>query len=79
MTSLSIYNLHHEHSQIDSSLRSPLRHPAKPVQRTRRGDVEADVNPQEPKISPLVGKANTGRFQERRRRADRTVLANTCG
>jgi hypothetical protein len=62
-----------------SSLRRPLRHPAKPVQRTRRGDIEADVNPQESEISPSVGKADTDLAQEVRGALDRAVLADTYG
>lgn len=62
-----------------SSLCLPLRHPAKPIQSTRPSDIDTDVNPQEPKISPSVGKVNTDRFQERSRILDRAVLADTRG
>lgn len=66
-------------SIANSSLRPPLRHPAKPIQRTRRGDVEDNVNPQEPEISPPVGKADADRLQKLRRRLDRAVLADSRG
>jgi hypothetical protein len=66
-------------SITNSSLRPPLRHPAKPIQRTRRTNIEADVNPQESEVSPPVSKANAVRFQERRRRTYWTVLAHPRG
>jgi hypothetical protein len=67
-------------SNARSSLRLLLfRHPAKPIQRTRRGDVEADVNPQQPEISPPGVKADTDRVQELSSILHRTVLAKIRG
>lgn len=63
-------------SIAESSLHPPPRHPAKPIQRTRRSDVETDVDPQEPEISPPVTKADPDRLQKLCRRLDRTVFAH---
>jgi hypothetical protein len=79
MISLSVYQVVSATGIASSNLRPSLRHPAKPVQPTRRTNIETNVNPQEPEISPPISKANTGRLQERRRRAYRTVLADTRG
>jgi hypothetical protein len=60
-----------------SSHRLPSRHPAKPIQRTRCSNIEANVNPQEPEISPSISKADPDRLQKLRCRFDRTVLAHS--
>jgi hypothetical protein len=65
--------------QSASSLHLPFRHSAKPLQSNSCRNVDADIDPHKPIVSPTIIEIDPDCFQELCSILHRTVLANTRG